>query len=62
MSFVSGHSKKIIEKVTGVTSANVSYKNKSAAVFYDDQLTNLANIQEAKKNVGYPSQIIKGRK
>jgi len=51
LSFVSGPSKKIIEKVTGVTSANVSYKNKSAAVFYDDQLTNLANIQEAKKNV-----------
>lgn len=54
--------KKAIEKAEGVKSVNVIYARKSVAVSYDDQLTDISNIQEATKNVGYPSQIIKDKK
>lgn len=54
--------KKAIEKVTGVKSTNVSYENKLATVLYDDQLADIASIQEATKNVGYLSEVIKGKK
>ena len=46
--------KKAIEKVEGVKFVNVIYEDKSAEVSYDDQLTDIGDIQEATKNVGYP--------
>ncbi|MBU1187775.1 MAG: cation transporter [Gammaproteobacteria bacterium] len=54
--------KKSIENVTGVKSVDVSYESKSATVLYDDQLADIARIQKATENAGYPSEIIKGIK
>jgi len=52
--------KKSLERVDGVKTVNVSYKNKSATVLYENQLAKLESILEATKNVGYPSEVIEG--
>ncbi len=51
--------KKSLQKVEGVISVNVIYESKMAEVSYNDQLTNISSLQEATKNVGYPSFIVK---
>ena len=48
-----------IKRVKGVKSANVNFESKLAEVSYDDQLTSISDLQEATKNVGFPSQVIK---
>ncbi len=48
-----------IKRVNGVKSVNVNFESKLAEVSYDNQLTNISNLQEAAKNVGFPSQVIK---
>ncbi len=48
-----------IKRVEGVKSVNVDFESKLAEISYDDQLTNLTNIQRAAKNVGFPSEVIK---
>lgn len=53
--------KKAIEKVEGVKSVNIIYESKSAHVSYDDQHTDISQIQEATKNVGYPSVPVRGK-
>lgn len=50
-----------IKRVEGVKSVNADFKSKLAEVSYDDQLTNISDIQEAAKNLGFPSQVIKGK-
>lgn len=47
-----------IKRIKGVKSVNVNFESKLAEVSYDDQLTTISNIQEAAKNVGFPSQVI----
>lgn len=51
--------KKSLLKVDGVKAINVIYQSKIAEVSYDDQLTNISSLQEATKNVGYPSLVVK---
>ncbi len=50
-----------IKRVQGVKSVNVDFESKLAEVSYDNQLTNISNLQQAAKNVGFPSQVIKGK-
>lgn len=47
--------KKSLQKVKGVKSINVSYESKTAAVSFDDQLTDIKSLLTATENVGYPS-------
>lgn len=47
-----------LKRVAGVKSANVDLETKLAEVSYDDQLTNISNLQQATKNVGFPSRVI----
>lgn len=48
-----------IKRVEGVKSVNVNFESKLAEVSYDDQLTNISDLQEAAKNVGFPSNVIR---
>jgi len=50
-----------IKRVEGVKSVNADFESKLAEVSYDDQLTNISNIQEAAENVGFPSQVIRAK-
>ena len=50
-----------IKRVQGVKSVNANFENKLAVVSYDDQLTNISSLQEAAKNVGFPSKVIKDK-
>lgn len=50
-----------IKRVKGVKSVNVNFDRKLAEVSYDDQLTNISNLQAAAKNVGFASQVIKDK-
>ncbi len=49
--------KKALNKVDGVTDANVSYEKKQAVVSYDDAKTNPEALTKATTNAGYPSTI-----
>lgn len=51
--------KKSLQKVAGVKSVTVSYENKTAAVVFDDQLTNTERLLKATENAGYPSTVLK---
>jgi mercuric transport protein len=53
--------KKSLLKVNGVKSANVSYESKTAAVSFDDQLTDINILLQATENVGYPSILKEGK-
>jgi mercuric ion binding protein len=48
-----------IKRVKGVNSVSMNFDSNLAEVSYDDQLTNISNLQEAAKNVGFASQVIK---
>jgi periplasmic mercuric ion binding protein len=49
--------KKALNKVDGVTNADVSYKKKRAVVTFDDDVTNVEALVQATTNAGYPSTI-----
>ena len=51
--------RKALEKVEGVTQANVDYETKSAVVVYDDQKTSVSLLTKATEDAGYPSTEIK---
>jgi periplasmic mercuric ion binding protein len=51
--------KKSLQKVEGVTSVTVSYENKTAAVSFDDQKTDIKSLLKATENVGYPATVLK---
>lgn len=50
--------RKALEKVEGVTQANVDYETKSAVVVYDDQKTSVSLLTKATQDAGYPSTKI----
>lgn len=54
--------KKSLEKVTGVSSVNVSLENKTAVVSFNDKLTDTNSLLNATKNVGYPSFLNEHKK
>jgi periplasmic mercuric ion binding protein len=47
--------KAALAKVTGVTSAKVSYARREAVVIYDDSQTNVDALKKATADAGYPS-------
>lgn len=51
--------RKALEKVKGVTQANVDYETKSAVVVYDDQKTSVSLLTKATQDAGYPSTEVK---
>jgi mercuric ion binding protein len=51
--------RKALEKVDGVTQAEVDYETKSAVVTYDDQKANVDQLTKATQDAGYPSTEIK---
>jgi len=51
--------KKALQKVNGVTKAEVTFETKLAVVTFDDEKTTIKALTEATKNAGYPSTIIK---
>ncbi len=51
--------RKALEKVEGVTQANVDYETRSAIVVYDDQKTSVSLLTKATQDAGYPSTVIK---
>jgi len=51
--------RKALEKVEGVTQANVDYQTKSAIVVYNDQKTSVSQLTQATEDAGHPSTEIK---
>jgi len=49
--------KKALDKVAGVTQADVSYERKEATVTFDDSKTNVEALIKATTNAGYPSTV-----
>ena len=49
--------KKSLERVPGVASATVSFKDKTATVTYDDSKVTLPALMEASAKAGYPAQV-----
>ena len=49
--------KKSLEKVPGVSKANVSFEAKEAVVSYDDAKTNVKKLTAATTAAGYPSTL-----
>jgi periplasmic mercuric ion binding protein len=47
-----------LKRVKGVKSVHADFENKLVEATYDDQLTNISNLQVATKNAGFPSQVI----
>jgi mercuric ion binding protein len=47
-----------IQRVAGVNSVNVDFESKLATVSYDDQLTDVIQLQEAAKNMGFDSYVV----
>lgn len=54
--------KKSLQKVNGVKSVTVSYESKTAAVSFDDKLTDIESLLKATENVGYPAILKKDEK
>ena len=50
--------RKALEKVDGVTQAEVDYDSKSATITFDDRVTGTKALREATENVGYPSTVL----
>jgi periplasmic mercuric ion binding protein len=48
-----------LQKVDGVSKAEVTYKTKLAVVTFDDEKTSVEALTEATTNAGYPSTIKK---
>jgi mercuric ion binding protein len=49
--------KKALSAVPGVTKAEVSYKDKSAVVTFDDQKANVQALIDAVTKAGYPTKL-----
>lgn len=49
--------KKALSAVPGVTKAEVSYKDKSAVVTFDDQKANVQTLIDAVTKAGYPTKL-----
>lgn len=49
--------KKSLSQIRGVKRVAVSVETKTAAVAYDDQSTNVAELVKATTNAGYPSRL-----
>ena len=49
--------KESISMIDGVKKVDATMQDRSATVIYDDEVTNLKEIKEATKNVGYPSKL-----
>ncbi|KAB2913239.1 MAG: mercury resistance system periplasmic binding protein MerP [Hyphomicrobiaceae bacterium] len=49
--------KKALSAVPGVTKADVSFKDKSAVVTFDDQTTTVDTLIAAATNAGYPTKL-----
>jgi len=49
--------KKSLQKVEGVNKVEISFKNKTATVTYDDEKTTSDDLVKATTNVGYPSIV-----
>lgn len=49
--------KKALNKVDGVTEADVSYEKKQAVVTFDDAKTSAKALVQATANAGYPSTV-----
>ena len=47
-----------IKRVEGVKSVDVSFENKLAAVSYDDQMTDISQLQQAAKKMGFDSYVV----
>ena len=52
--------KKAINKVDGVTRAEVDFDKRQAVVTYDDAKASAEQIMQATANAGYPSSIKRG--
>ena len=50
--------KKALMKVKGVTSVQVGFDQRQAAVKFDDAKTGIAALTQATANAGYPSSVI----
>lgn len=46
-----------LNKVDGVTEADVSYEQREAVVTFDDSQTSVAALTDATANTGYPSTV-----
>ena len=51
--------RKALQKVEGVSKADVTFKTKLAVVTFDDEKTTAKALTEATANAGYPSTIKK---
>ncbi len=49
--------KKALEKVKGVKSVKVEFKQREATISFDDAVTNTNILMQATKDAGYPSTI-----
>jgi mercuric ion binding protein len=49
--------KRILARVPGVRSVEVSYERKTATVAYDDRRVSVAELLEATTTAGYPARI-----
>lgn len=47
-----------IKRVKGVKSVNADFESKLAEIIYDDEITDISSLQQAAKNVGFPSQVV----
>lgn len=54
--------KKALNKVDGVTKAEVSYARREVVVTFDDVKTNVITLTRATTEAGYPSAIVEGGK
>ena len=51
--------KKALERVPGVQRISVNYRRKQVRVTYDDARTNVAALEKATADAGYPSSVKK---
>ncbi len=50
--------KQTLAAISGVSTVEVSFKEKKATVTFDDSKTNVAALTTATRNVGFPSRVI----
>lgn len=50
--------KQVLKNVPGVNNVDVSYKEKTATVTFDDSKANVENLTRATLDQGYPSQSV----
>lgn len=49
--------KKILERVSGVSKATVSFKDKTAIVIFDDAKASVRDLTSATTQAGFPSEL-----